>query len=124
MNQEEIFSYCMNLKNVYQNEPFGKENQFVVCHRGNRKVMAWFYEENGKACVRFRCSRDTFEKMPALSDIVRQGFFNQKEDVYWLEMTMEEAVELPMEFLQQLMDDSYKITKPGKRNKSTRWYFT
>lgn len=124
MNRKELLSYCMKLNNVYQNTPLRGENHLVVCHRGNRKVFAWFYIKNGRDFVRFRCSGEDFTKMPMLFSAVKQGFFNRKENVYWIEMAMEEAECLETKFLRRIIDDSFEITKPEKRNKSIRWYFT
>lgn len=122
MNREEIISYCLEYKNVYQNIPFQDDSQLVISHRGNRKVFAWFFEETGGAYVRFRCKEESFSCYEAVSGDIRRGF--QYEDICWIEISLNHCREIPEDILRQMIEESYQISKPGKRGKSIRWYFT
>lgn len=122
MDRKEIISYCLSYKNTYQNIPFRDGSQLVVSHRGNRKVFAWFFEKEEGAYVRFRCRKESLSGYEAVSDCIRRGF--QHEDIYWIEIPITYCMEIPQDILRQMIEESYQISKPGKRGKSTRWYFT
>ena len=122
MNREEIISYCLTYKNAYQNIPFRDHSQLVISHRGNRKVFAWFFEETEGAYVRFRCKRESLSCYEAVSGYISKGF--QHEDIYWIEIPLKHCPEISEDILRQMIEESYQISKPGKRGKSIRWYFT
>lgn len=122
MNREEIISYCISYKNVYQNAPFEDKSQLVISHQGNRKVFAWFFEEEGQNYVRFRCKEESLSAYEAMSAYVRRGF--HYEDVYWIEVSISCCEKIPEELIRKMIEESFQVSKPGKRSKSIRWYFT
>lgn len=135
MNHAEVIAYCMTFKNVYQDLPFRDEKQIVICHRGNRKIFAWFYEEKGKWFVRFRCHEERGEQWIAAYEPLEKDKWEGKAK--WLRVRLEEngqgeKEEIPVheqdtpslaEALKTIAADSYEITKPGKKAKSSSWYF-
>lgn len=122
MNREEIISYCLTYKNAYQNIPFQDDSQLVISHKGNRKVFAWFFEKTKEPYVRFRCKRESLSDYEAVSEHIRKGF--QYEEIYWIEIPLRHCQEISEDILRQIIEESYQISKPGKRGKSIRWYFT
>lgn len=122
VNRKEIISYCLTYKNTYQNTPFRDKSQLVISHKGNRKVFAWFFEEAEGTYVRFRCKKESLSCYEAISGYLRRGF--QFEDVYWIEIPIKHCPDISEDILKGIIEESYQISKPGKRRKSIRWYFT
>lgn len=122
MNREEMITYCLTYRNTYQNVPFQDGRELVISHKGNRKVFAWFFEEEGETYVRFRCKKESLSCYESVSAYVRRGF--QHEDVYWIEIPIKHCRDISEDILRRMIEESYQISKPGKRGKSIRWYFT
>lgn len=121
MGREEIIAYCMTFKNAYQDNPFRDEKQMTIIHKGNRKVFAWFYEEQEKEHVRFRCHKKAGEKWAQMLSHCHVGF--SYEEVCWIEVSIEEEL-LTHEMIENLAGESYELTKPEKRRGPYEWYFT
>lgn len=120
MGREEIIAYCMSLKNTYKDTPFRDGRQIVVCHKGNRKVFAWFYEEREKEYVRFRCRKESGEKW-----IQRFSQFHMRfpqEEICWIEVPIEAEL-LTGEIIENLTEESCELTRPEKRKNPYGWYF-
>lgn len=122
MNRGEIISYCLALKNAYEDFPFRDRSQLVINHRENRKVFAWFYEMKGEEYVRFRCSKISGKYWEQKGDRFHIGFFH--EDICWIEVALNREEVLTEEVVKELVEESYELTKPHKRRKPVSWYFT
>lgn len=122
MDRREIISYCLTFKNAYKDLPFRDQSQLVINHRENRKVFAWFYEVKGEEYVRFRCSKKSGEAWEQKGEQFHIGFFY--EDVCWIEVALNGEKILTEEVVKELAEESYELTKPHKRRKSSSWYFT
>lgn len=121
MNYEEVIAYCMTFKNVYQDLPFRDEKQIVICHRGNRKVFAWFYEKKGKSYVRFRCPEEQGKQWTETYEAVEKD--NWEGKAKWVKVCLDEGLRLNEEALKVIATASYEITRPGEKRKSSSWYF-
>lgn len=121
MNDTEVISYCMMFKNVYQDLPFRDEKQMVICHRSNRKVFAWFYETDGQRRVRFRCHEEKGEQWIRCYKSIEKDHWDERAK--WLSLLLDEDNPLPEEVLKEIITESYEITKPGEKRKSSSWYF-
>ena len=122
MNRGEIISYCLALKNAYEDLPFRDQSQLVINHRENRKVFAWFYEIKEEEYVRFRCSKISGERWEERSVQFHIGFLH--EEICWIEVSLCDVEVLTEEVIKELVEESYKLTKPHKRRKPASWYFS
>lgn len=120
MDRTDIISFCLTLKNTYQDAPFRDEHQLVISHRENRKVFVWFFEAGQNEYVRFRCKKEEGEHLIRSFPQFQKGF--SYKEVCWLEVPLYKVP--PEDILKEIITESFELTRPEKRKKPTSWYFT
>lgn len=65
--RSDVITYCLTLKEVYEDYPFHDPNWCVIRHKKNRKVFAWIFDKDGHVWINLKCD-------PKWRDFWRQTF--------------------------------------------------
>ncbi|RHP31195.1 MmcQ/YjbR family DNA-binding protein [Lachnotalea sp. AF33-28] len=107
LTREEAISFCLTLKDVYEDYPFRDPNWTVIRHRANKKVFAWIYEKDGRIWINVKCDpqwRDFFRS--AFPSVV-PGYHLNKE--HWNSIILDGTV--PEKEIRKMIGESYELTK-------------
>ena len=107
LTREEAISFCLTLKDVYEDYPFRDPNWTVIRHRANKKVFAWIYEKDGRIWINVKCDpqwRDFFRR--AFTSVV-PGYHLNKE--HWNSSILDGTV--PEKEIRKMIGESYELTK-------------
>ena len=107
LTREEAISFCLTLKDVYEDYPFRDPNWTVIRHRANKKVFAWIYEKDGRIWINVKCDpqwRDFFRS--AFPSVV-PGYQLNKE--HWNSIILDGTV--PEKEIRKMIGESYELTK-------------
>ena len=107
LTREEAISFCLTLKDVYEDCPFRDPNWTVIRHRANKKVFAWIYEKDGRIWINVKCDpqwRDFFRS--AFPSVV-PGYHLNKE--HWNSIILDGTV--PEKEIRKMIGESYELTK-------------
>ena len=107
LTREEAISFCLTLKDVYEDSPFRDPNWTVIRHRANKKVFAWIYEKDGRIWINVKCDpqwRDFFRS--AFPSVV-PGYHLNKE--HWNSIILDGTV--PEKEIRKMIGESYELTK-------------
>jgi predicted DNA-binding protein (MmcQ/YjbR family) len=107
MTHRDLTDLCLTLPAVYEDYPFGDDNNWCVTrHRGSKKGFAHIYERDGRLCVNLKC--DPFE-----ADFLRQAYADvdpayHMNKVHWNTITLDGDV--PLDELRGMIEKSYNLT--------------
>ena len=114
MTRKELIQYCLKFPSVYEDYPFDiiiDENAWTVMrHLGNTKAFAFIFERKGKLFVNLKCD-------PALADSFRNGYMGitpayHMNKIHWNSVEIDSDV--PTDLLDEMIRNSFLLTKPGK----------
>ena len=117
MTRQGLIALCLMYPDVFEDYPFGgKEAGGVVWtairHLSNKKTFAFIYERDG-LCVNLKCE-------PAQADMLRQ-LFDGITAAYHMNKTHWNTVrvdsDVPLDVLQDMLDESYRLSAPRPRKK-------
>ncbi len=118
MTKSEFIEYCLTFPDAVADCPFELDDDTVVVrHSSNRKWFALVFKLNGRQCVNLKSE-------PQKADFLRSAY----EDVsaawhmnhtLWSMLNLDGS--LPFGIIEEMVHDSYEMTKPKKRiNKTTK----
>jgi predicted DNA-binding protein (MmcQ/YjbR family) len=114
MNKEEIISYCLTYPDTYEDYPFD-ENWAVIRHRGNKKIFALIYNNNGQLCVNLKCEPSRADFYRSIFEDVHPGYHMNK--MHWNTVRLDGN--MLDEDLFEMVHHSFQLTKPKiKKNKT------
>ncbi|WP_333782972.1 MmcQ/YjbR family DNA-binding protein [Faecalispora anaeroviscerum] len=112
MTKQEMVLYCLTYPGAYEDYPFD-DKWTVLRHRENRKSFAFLYERGGHLCVNLKCE-------PMCADFLRSAFAGvlpayHMNKMHWNTVLLDS--EIPKPELQEMVRQSYELTKPKRRKK-------
>lgn len=114
--REEAIQYCLTYPNVYEDEPFHDPNWTVIRHRENQKVFAWIFEKDGWIWMNVKVDPEWREVRRNTYASVLPAWHLNKE--HWSSIILDGTV--PKEEIYRMVEESYALTKPGKKTKCTK----
>lgn len=109
--REEAVSFCLTLKNVYEDMPFHDPNWIVIRHKASRKVFAWIFEKDGYIWINVKCDPEWRDLWRNAYDSVLPGWHLNKE--HWNSVILDGSV--PDEEIKRMIEESYDLTGKKKR---------
>lgn len=106
-SREEAVTFCLELKDVFQDEPFHDPNWTVIRHKKNRKVFAWIFEKDGCMWINVKCDPQWRDLWRNAYDSVRPGWHLNKE--HWNSVILDGTV--PETEIQRMIEESYDLTR-------------
>lgn len=111
--RSEAITYCLKLKNVYEDYPFHDPNWTVIRHKENQKVFAWIFEKDGHIWINVKCDTEWRDFWRSAFESVIPAYHLNKE--HWNSIILDGSV--PDEDVKRMIDESYMLTKPKKKKK-------
>ena len=114
MNLETFYEYCLSKKGTTEHFPFDKD---ILVFKVGEKMFAlssllqW---EKGMPSVNLKCNPDCAHELRAQYDDIKPGFHMSK--VHW--NTIDINSDVPDKFVNELIDDSYKLVFKSLTKKS------
>lgn len=108
--KKEAITYCLTLKDAYEDYPFHDKNWCVIRHRDNNRVFAWIFDRNGYVWVNVKCDpqwRDFWRE--TFSSVVPAYHLNKE---HWNSIILDGTV--PEEEIRRMIAESYDLTKKKK----------
>ncbi len=102
----DVITYCLKLKEVYEDYPFHDPNWCVIRHKKSRKVFAWIFDKDGHVWINLKCD-------PQWRDFWRQTFpsvipaYHLNKE-HWNSVILDGTV--PDEEIKRMILESYDLT--------------
>lgn len=114
MKKEELISLCLQLGGCYVDYPF--DNVWAaIRHRESRKTFAFIYEHKGNLCVNLKCEPMEGEFLRSVYSGVIPAYHMNK--THWNTVLLDSDV--PLQELNEMVNKSYKLTKPIRKRKKS-----
>ena len=115
MTRQELIALCLEYPDSYEDYPFGGEEAGGVVwtamrHISNKKTFAFIFERDG-LCINLKCEPARADMLRQLFDGVTASYHMNK--THW--NTVRAASDVPPDVLQDMLDESYRLTAPKKR---------
>lgn len=111
--REEIIQYCNTYQQVYHDAPFHDSNWILMRHKANKKAFACIYEREGHIWLNLKCGPELKEIWRSAYQSVIPAYHMNKE--HWNSVILDDSI--PEEQVKQMIDESYELTRPKKRQK-------
>lgn len=108
--KQEVITYSLSFKNVYEDYPFHDSNWCVMRHKGSKKTFALIYNKDGHVWINVKCD-------PQWRDFWRNTFPSvvpayHMNKTHWNSIILDGTV--PEEDIKRMIGESYDLTK-GKK---------
>lgn len=120
ITRQELIALCLNYSDAYEDYPFDADSAggtvwTAMRHISNKKTFAFIYERGG-LCINLKCD-------PARADLLRQLFTGvsagyHMNKTHWNTVLIDSDVS--RETLEDMLDESYRLTAPKRRISSQR----
>lgn len=111
--RKEVIDFCLTLADSYEDYPFHDMNWTVMRHRENRKIFVSICKHLGKIWVNVKCDPNLMYMWRSSYDAVVPAYHMNKE--HWNSIILDGTV--PRDDIQNMIYDSYMLTKPKKKVK-------
>lgn len=103
----EAITYCLSLKDTYEDAPFHDPNWTVIRHKSNKKVFAWIFEKDGKLWINVKSDTEWINFWRnAFESVIPAYHLNKK---HWNSIILDGTV--PGKDIKRMIDESYELTK-------------
>ena len=112
-SRAEVIKYCLTFSETFEDYPFHDNNWTCMRIRSTNRIFAWIYEREEHIWVNVKCD-------PQWRDVWRQAFkavvpaYHMNKDK-WITIRLDGSV--PVAKVKNLLDLSYQLTAPKKREK-------
>lgn len=104
--KQDLITYCLTYKDVYEDYPFRDHEWAVIRHRKNKKVFAWIYRRNEEVCINLKCAPEWIEFWRNTYTGVRPGYHLNKK--HWNTVVLDGTV--PDKDIKRMIGESYDLT--------------
>jgi predicted DNA-binding protein (MmcQ/YjbR family) len=111
--REEVLTYCLKFRDVYQDAPFHDDNWQIVRYRKNKRAFAWTYEREGNICVNIKVDPDWRDFWRQAYKSVIPGWHQNKE--HWNTIILDGSV--PDDAIKRMIEESYDLIVGRKDDK-------
>lgn len=111
--RKEAVSFCLKLKDVFQDMPFHDLNWIVIRHRHNGKIFAWIFEKDYNIWINVKCNPEWRDLWRNTYESVLPGWHLNKE--HWNSIILDGTV--PDKEIKRMIEESYDLTKPKHKKK-------
>ncbi len=108
--KKEAITYCLTLKDAYEDYPFHDPNWCVIRHKNNHKVFAWIFDRNGYVWINVKCDPEWRDFWRETYSSVIPAYHLNKE--HWNSIILDGTV--PEAEIRRMIAESYDLTKKGK----------
>lgn len=117
MTRQELIALCLEYPDAFEDYPFGGGEAggivwTVMRHITNKKTFAFIFERDGLR-VNLKCEPARADMLRQLFDGVTAGYHMNK--THWNTVRVDSDV--PFNVLQEMLQESYRLTAPKKRRK-------
>ena len=126
-NEQQVLDYCLDLPDVYEDNPYEPDNWTAVRRKDNKKVFAFVYRNDerwsegwGKICVSIKCTPEEGEKLrKKYRNAVPACRVNKKTQPHWCAIIL--GGDVHDHVVEELIKRSYELVKPRERAKRRDW---
>ena len=111
--RQEVIDFCLSLDDTYEDYPFHDFNWTVMRHKGNQKMFAAICERLGNIWVNVKCDPNLTYMWRSTYESVVPAYHMNK--CHWNSIILDGSI--PIDEIKNMIDDSFKLTKPKKRGK-------